>query len=68
MQFKGQEIVNMSFKELQAADWELAGVEANYLESLKHPKFENMTPKPEMSENFKALRDEVKQEMKKRKS
>lgn len=67
MKFKGVDIVGMSLKELQAADWELVGVEENYLEALKHPKFEKMKPKPEMNDSFKALRNGIKQEMKKRK-
>lgn len=66
--FKGADIVGMTLKELQAADWELSGVEENYLESLKHPKFEKLKPKPEMNPSFKALRNEIKQEIKKRKS
>lgn len=68
MKFKGAEIVGMTLKELQAADWELEGVETSYLEALKHPKFEKMKPKPEMNASFKALRDEIKQEIAKRKN
>ena len=68
MQFKGTEIVGMTLKELQTADWELAGIEDNYIESLKHPKFEKMKPKPEMNPSFKALRDQIKSEIQKRKN
>jgi len=68
MNFKGTEIVGMTLKELQTADWELAGIEENYLESLKHPKFEKMKPKPEMNSSFKALRDQIKSEIQKRKN
>ena len=68
MQFKGQEIVGMTLKELQTADWELAGIEENYIESLKHPKFEKMKPKPEMNSSFKALRNSIKQEIERNKN
>ncbi len=67
MKFKGNEIVGMSLNDLKAANWELQGVEDNYLEALKHPKFEKMKPKPEMNESFAALRKEIKQEIEKRK-
>jgi hypothetical protein len=66
MQFKGKEVKELTLKELQAADWELEGVETNYIESLKHPKFEKIKPRVEMNPSFKALRDEIKQEMKKK--
>lgn len=66
MTFKGKEINTLTLQELQAADWELAGVESKYLESLKHPKFEKMKPKVEMSDSFKALRKEIKQEIEKK--
>jgi len=68
MNFKGTELVGMSLKELQTADWELQGIEDNYIESLKHLKFEKMKPKPEMNLSFKALRDEIKSEIQKRKN
>lgn len=67
MKFKGVEIVGMSLNELNAADWELAGIENKYIESLKHPKFEKIKPKPEMNPSFTALRNEIKAEIEKRK-
>ncbi len=63
MQFKGKEIATHTLQELKAADWELQGIEDNYLESLKHPKFEKMKPKPEMNLSFQLLRKEIKQEI-----
>lgn len=68
MLFKSRNISELSLSELQEADWELSGVEANYIESLKHPKFEKMKPKPEMSKNFQDLRKEIKEEIQKRKN
>lgn len=65
MLFKGKEINTLTLQELKAADWELSGVEANYIESLKHPKFEKIKPKPEMSDSFKALRKEIKDSIRK---
>lgn len=65
--FKGVDIVGMSLNELNVADWELAGIENKYIESLKYPKFEKIKPKPEMNPSFKALCNEIKAEIEKRK-
>lgn len=67
MIFKGKEVNTLTLKELQDADWELAGVEKSYLKSLEHPKFEKLKPKPEMNPSFKKLQLEIKQEIEKRK-
>lgn len=67
MLFKGKEINSLTLQELQTADWELSGIEANYIESLKHPKFEKMNPKPEMSKAFQDMRKEIKEELKRKK-
>lgn len=66
--FRGKEISAHTLTELKAADWELQGQEDNYLEALKHPKFEKMKPKPEMSDSWKQLRKEIKSEIEKRKN
>jgi hypothetical protein len=66
MIFKGKEVNTLTLVELQSADWELFGVEANYLESLKHPRLQKLKPKPEMSKSFQDLRNEIKQEIKRK--
>ena len=66
MIFKGKEISTHTLQELKAANWELQGVEDNYLKSLEHPKFEKMKPKPEMSSSFQLLRKNIKDEIIKR--
>ena len=66
MKYNNKDISSLTLDELEQADWELAQKEYDYNEKLKHPKFEKLSPKPQLGEAFVKLRSEIKQEMEKR--
>ena len=66
MKYNNRLLSDLSLKELQAANWEMAGKEDAFNESLKHSKFEKLKPKPQLGEAFRKLRQEIKDEISKR--